>query len=385
MEQLCINSKQINFWIFSLIIVMGPFLSGFSQSTTGNPKKLDYLFKNGTEGYKCFRIPAIVATNNGTLLAFAEGRKNGCSDTGDIDLVLKRSDDNGKTWSNLVVIWDDGKNVCGNPAPVVDKLTGSVHLLSTWNLGEDHESEIIDGKSIGTRRVYVLSSTNDGKSWSRPKEITKSVKKDDWTWYATGPGHGIQLEFGENEGRLVIACDHIEAGTKKYYSHVIFSDDAGSTWELGGRTNQSQVNECTVVELSNGDLMLNMRNYDRSYKSRKISISKDDGETWGDIYTDTDLVEPICQASLLHTELDGERILFFLNPADKHQRQNMTLKKSDDDGKTWETVKTLFSGPAAYSDMVMLQDQRLGCLYEAGNENPYQGITFETVDFKTPE
>ena len=108
---------------------------------------LDFLFESGTEAYQCFRIPAIVTSTQGTLLAFAEGRKKGCSDTGDIDLVMKRSEDHGRTWSTLILIWDNGKNVCGNPAPVVDQSTGTIHLLSTWNLGEDHEREIIDGKS----------------------------------------------------------------------------------------------------------------------------------------------------------------------------------------------------------------------------------------------
>ncbi|QCX38072.1 exo-alpha-sialidase [Aureibaculum algae] len=245
---------------------------------------LNYLFKSDSEDYKCFRIPAIVTTKVGTLLAFAEARKKGCSDTGNIDLVMKRSEDNGQTWSNLMVIWDDGNNVCGNPAPVVDKMTGAVHLLSTWNLGEDHEREIIAGKSKDTRRIFSFNSIDDGKSWSMPKEITKSVKKQDWTWYATGPVHGIQLEYGKNKGRLIIPSDHIEGGSKKYYSHIIYSDDHGMTWQLGGRTNQDQVNECTVVELSDGNLMLNMRNYDRTQKARKIAISKDGGASWEDIY-----------------------------------------------------------------------------------------------------
>ncbi len=215
---------------------------------------------------------------------------------------MKSSDDGGKTWSRLKIIWNDKNNVCGNPAPVVDKETGMVHLLMTWNLGEDHERDIIAGKSNDTRRVFVSSSSNEGETWSTPQEITSSTKLENWTWYATGPCHGIQLQNEKNKGRLVIPCDHIEAGKKKYFSHIIYSDNHGKTWQLGGTTLQDQVNECTVAELPDGKLLLNMRNYDRTQKSRKISLSEDGGLSWSDIQSDTALIEPICQASLLFSE-----------------------------------------------------------------------------------
>ncbi|MEX2591866.1 MAG: sialidase family protein, partial [Anditalea sp.] len=205
--------------------------------------EFNYIFESGKDGYACYRIPAIVATNNGTLLAFAEGRRDGCSDTGDIDLLLKRSEDGGLTWSDHIVVWNDGGNTCGNPAPVVDQETGEVFLLATWNLGTDHERDIISGESEDTRRVFFLSSTDDGKSWSAPNEITQSVKKDNWTWYATGPVSGIQLKNKEYKGRLVIPCDFIEGGSKKAGSHIIYSDDHGKTWQLGGIAPHDQVNE----------------------------------------------------------------------------------------------------------------------------------------------
>ncbi len=376
--------------IFLLFFLFAAFnMSGTYQSK--NPleaekgvvqEPLNYLFESGTEGYAVFRIPAIVTTPGGTVLAFAEGRKNGASDTGDIDLVLKRSEDNGKTWSKLRVVWDDAGNVCGNPAPVVDETTGTIFLLSTWNLGGDHESEIIEQTSKDTRRIFVMESTDDGQSWSEPEEITRLVKLDNCTWYATGPCHGIQLEKGSRKGRLVIPCDHIEAGTRKYYSHVIYSDDHGETWQLGGTTPQDQVNECTVAELQDGRLMLNMRNYDRSAKARKTATSEDGGLTWSAISADNTLIEPICQASLLRysfAEEGGVSRLFFLNPADKNERRNMTLRLSVDEGTTWSHSRVLFSGPSAYSDITRLPNDNIGCLFEAGNDNPYQGIVFGEV------
>lgn len=351
-----------------------------TQDPISQNNSLNYIFLSGTEGYQTFRIPAIVTTNSGKILAFAEGRVKGSSDTGDIDLVMKSSKDGGKTWSSLKIIWDDSDNVCGNPAPVVDRKTGKIHLLMTWNLGEDHERDIIAGKSKNTRRVFVTSSSNEGETWTIPKEITSTTKLESWTWYATGPCHGIQLKHGENNGRLVIPCDHIEAETKEYYSHTIYSDNHGETWQLGGTTPQHQVNECSVAELPNGQLLLNMRNYDRSQKSRKISFSEDGGLSWSDIKSDTALIEPICQASLLFSEMNNT--LYFLNPASTNSRTNMTLKSSLDYGDTWQTVKVLHPGASAYSDLTLINGKTLGCLYEGGKNSPYEGIVFTTVEME---
>ncbi|HRX11535.1 MAG TPA: sialidase family protein [Draconibacterium sp.] len=340
----------------------------------------NYIFKSSTDGYATFRIPAIVMSKSGKLLAFAEGRVNGSSDTGDIDLVMRSSDDGGKTWSSLKVIWNDGDNVCGNPAPVVDFETGIIHLLLTWNLGSDHEPEIIDGKSKDTRRVFVTTSNDEGKSWTEPKEITSSVKKKNWTWYATGPCHGIQLKYSAYKNRLVIPCDHIEAGTKKYFSHIIYSDDNGKKWQMGGTTPQDQVNECAVAELPDGKLLLNMRNYDRTQKARKISFSEDGGLNWSAIQSDKALIEPICQASILFTEKN--EMLWFLNPASETSRVNMTLKASHDFGLTWENAKILHAGPSAYSDLTLINQNTIGCLFEGGILNPYEGIAFTTFEIK---
>jgi sialidase-1 len=367
--------------LFSIIFFSFLLIAPDCKAGEAPGDSLNYLFEGGTEGYECFRIPAIVTTTQGTILAFAEGRKKGCSDTGDIDLVLKRSTDGGISWGKLVVVWDDGNNVCGNPAPVVDEQTGVIHLLSTWNLGEDREQEIIDGASSDTRRVYVLRSEDEGKSWSAAKEITGSVKKENWTWYATGPCHGIQLQNEAFHGRLLIPCDHIEAETKRYYSHSIFSDDHGETWELGGSTPQDQVNECTIAELPDGRVLLNMRNYDRSQKSRKIAFSEDGGLSWSDLESDPVLIEPICQASLLmvRPQPGKGQTLLFLNPAHKTERKKMTLRTSYDGGVTWKGEIVLHQGPAAYSDMCFMAGGTLGCFYEAGVSNPYQGIVFQQI------
>ena len=336
------------------------------------------LFVSGTGGYHTYRIPALAVTTKNTVLAFCEGRRNGRADNGDIDMLVRRSTDGGQTWSKQEVIWNDGPNTCGNPCPVVDSQTGVVWLLMTWNRGDDAEWQIIQQTSNDTRRVRVTRSKDDGRTWSRPKEITSDVKKPNWSWYATGPCTGVQLRTGRHRGRLLIPCDHIEAGTKKYYSHVIYSDDHGKTWKLGGRTPADQVNECQVAELSDGRLMLNARNYDPRKRLRAVSVSADGGRTWSRLRRDGTLIEPICQASLVRywpkNAEDGRGILLFSNPASQAARKCMTVRVSFDDGRSWPAARRLWAGPSAYSSLAVLPDGRIACLYERGRRHPYQGI-----------
>lgn len=345
------------------------------------------LYTKGENGFDTFRIPALCVTAKGTLLAFAEGRKASQSDTGDIAIVVRRSEDNGVTWGPMQTVWDDPGNTSGNPCAVVDRDTGTVWLLTTWNRGDDHEKDIVAGTSKDTRRVFVLRSDDDGLTWSAPKEITKDVKQDNWTWYATGPGAGIQLTRGPHKGRLVIPCDHIEAETKHYYSHVIYSDDHGGTWQLGGRTPEHQANECEVVELADGRLMLNMRNYDTKKRNRQVAFSDDGGTTWKDQRFDPALIEPICQASIArHSWPEGDTpgAIVFSNPASAAKRENMTVRASFDEGKTWAAARVLYPGPSAYSSLAALPNGEVGCLYEAGRKNPYDAILFAQFPLPKP-
>ena len=346
-----------------------------SKQSRGLPRQ-SALFTGGEDGYHTYRIPAIIVTSRGTLVAFCEGRKHGRSDSGDIDLLVKRSTDGGRVWSEQRVVWDDGANTCGNPCPVLDRETGIVWLLMTWNDGGDTESEILAQTSKDTRRVFVTRSSDDGVTWAEPGEIAPHVKPPNWTWYATGPGARIQIERGAHRARLLAPCDHIEAGTKRGYSHVIYSDDHGETWQLGGSTPQPQVDECEVVELTGDRLMLNMRNYDRSERSRQVAISHDGGLTWGDQHFDPTLIEPACQASIRRYSWpeQGENIILFSNPASDSSRVNMTLRLTHDEGKTWPIAKTLQPGPSAYSCLAVLPSGDIACLYEAGQNHPNESI-----------
>ena len=332
------------------------------------------VFRGGTEGYHTFRIPAVVTTRDGTVLAICEGRKTSRSDHGDVDLVMKRSSDGGRTWGPLSLLYEEGgtaKITIGNPCPVVDRVTNTIWLPFT----RDNDD------------VLITASRDEGKTWSVPRAITNSVKRDDWTWYATGPGNGIQLERGPHKGRLVIPCDHRVEGIadrkKSSRSHVIYSDDHGATWQIGGVT-EFQMNECAVAELSGGRLMLNMRS-NRGKGRRGIAVSEDGGATWSECLDDETLVEPVCQASLLRYSwgtIGEDDRLFFSNPASETAREQMTLRISYDEGKSWPVAKVFHTGSSAYSCLTRVADGSIGLLYERDN---YGEIAFTRWDLAAIE
>jgi sialidase-1 len=324
------------------------------------------VFVSGQGGYHTYRIPSLLVTQQHTVLAFCEGRKLGRGDAGDIDLVLRRSTDGGKTWSPLQVIWDDKDNTCGNPCPVVDPSTGRIWLPLTWNLGSDVERTIANRTSRDTRRVYLTWSDDDGATWAKPVDMTSQLKKPEWTWYATGPAVGIQLTRGPHKGRLVIPCDHKQLvdGQSLFYSHAIYSDDHGQTWQIGQRLGD-KVNECTLVELADGRLLLNMRAY-HGKNRRAVAYSSDGGHSWTEPKLDEALIEPVCQGCIVRYNwpADGTpgRILFS-NPAST-QRENMTVRVSYDDGQTWPVSRVIHPSSAAYSCLAVLPGGEVGLLYE---------------------
>jgi sialidase-1 len=354
------------------VLVVGLIAVGLrAQEVPASPIAFVEVYRAGEAGYHTFRIPALIAARNGTLLAFAEGRRGGAGDAGDIDLVVKRSRDGGRTWSSLQVVGDSGPNTFGNPCPVLDRQTGTLWLLTTQNRGTDREKDIIAGTSEGSRTVWAMTSTDDGDSWSTPVEITASAKRSSWTWYATGPGIGIQTR----QGRLVIPANHAEAGTGVHRSHLVYSDDGGRTWVIGGIADPG-TNESQVAELSDGRLLLNMRNHPpKAANRRMVAISTDGGRTLSAATPDATLIEPPAQASLIALPGDRRRTLVFANPAST-RRERFTVRVSQDDGATWLSAGVLHEGPAAYSSLAALDDGSIGVLFERGDKTPYERISF---------
>ncbi len=338
-----------------------------------------HLFTSGQEDYHTFRIPALAITTQGTILAFAEGRKHGRGDAGEIDLVLKRSFDNGESWEPLQLLVTEADRTCGNPCPVVDRETGTIWLPFCKNLADGHETLITQGKA--PRTVWVTHSTDDGLTWAEPTEITSDVKDPSWTWYATGPTHGIQLQ----NGRLLIPCDHMvgkyfDRKRDPYHAHVIYSDDHGASWHIGGIV-QDGTNECAVEELVDGSVYINCRNYVGG-KRRAVAWSQDYGSTFSQFRWEDTLIEPICQASLIRLtdekRHDRNRILF-ANPAST-AREKMTIRLSYDECQTWPLAKLLHPGPSAYSDLAVTADGIIHCLYEGGDEHAYEQLRLARFD-----
>jgi sialidase-1 len=363
------------------------------------------VFTSGAEGHKSYRIPAIIQLPSGELLAFAEGRVNGASDFGDVNIVLKRSVDQGKTWSTLSTIVDYDKLQAGNPAPVVDLLDpnypkGRIFLF--YNTGNNHENEVRKGNGI--REVWYKTSVDDGQTWSDPVNITLQVHKpnqpainpayhfsDDWRHYANTPGHALQFLSKPYVGRIYVAANHSAENSEKpnedYFAHGFYTDNHGKTFKLSENINLPGSNECTAAELSDGKLILNARNQKGDIRARIIAISKNGGENWDTIYFDQNLPDPVCEGTILNIgKRKGKQVLAFCNAADTIQRNNLTLRISFDEGISWPLTFPIDQCPenkksdfTAYSDIVKLDKNKIGVLYERDN---YSQIVFKCIDWK---
>ncbi len=384
------RSRCTTFPLLTIALLLGT-TSAVESSAVALKQVL--VFEQGESGYDTFRIPAIVKAANGDLLAMAEGRVNSTSDTGDIDLVMKRSTDGGSTWGPLQVVQEDGVNTVGNPVPILDSNTGDLVLLTTRNLGHDTSSEIIGGTSDGTRTVWVQRSTDDGATWSTPVEITEDVKARSWRWYATGPGGGIQLRYGEHAGRLVAASVHNSGpgNGPGGGAHVIYSDDGGLTWRRGAlMVNDSTTaylpSESQAVELVGETINVNSRNRGNG---RASSLLGDAGLTFLSGVKVDELVDPTVEGSIQRFtwQADGhdQNRILFANPAHPDDRREMTVRLSYDETATWTNGKLVRRGPSGYSDMALISDPAApnpvaGLLYENGVNDYRDFITLAIFD-----
>ncbi|WP_394812958.1 sialidase family protein [Streptomyces boetiae] len=352
-------------------------------------------FAAGQGGYAAFRIPAAVATPGGALLAFAEGRRDGAGDTGAIDVVARRSADGGCTWGPLTVVAAGGSDTRGNPTPVADPATGRVVLLTTFNGGGSTEAEIMRGEVTAGegRRVFVQISEDDGRTFGASREITDDAALPGWRWYATGPGHGIALTGGEHAGRLVIPANHSAsppAGSPdtglepRYYgAHALISDDGGESWRIGyvadEYTGDLNPNESQVAELPDGRLYFSARDQNGTGRGHRAGAwSADGGESLEAPYAaqhDLDAV-PVVQGSVL--QLPGGPLLFS-GPSVPEERRAPAVWRSDDGGRTFRPAASLSRLPAAYSDLVPLEDGTAGVLFETGEQGPYERIEFRRL------
>lgn len=381
---------QLTAWLF---VCCGMNLSAQPETT---------VFESGTNGYKTFRIPAIIGLPDGTLLAFCEGRVNGPGDFGDNDIVMKRSTDKGHSWSALQVVADYGGLQCSNPAPVFDAGDPAFpagRLFLFYNTGTCKEGDMLKGK--GLVRCRYKTSADGGVSWSDPVDITRMVHRplkpdmdtafhfpEDWRYYANTPGHAIQLHAGDHAGRIYIAANHSagppQPAAMHYQAHGYYSDDHGRTFQLAESVALHGSNESMAVEISGNGLLLNSRNQKGDVRARIVSVSHDGGAHWDTTYFDRQLPDPVCQGSILSLGLKkGKQWLAFCNAADTAHRNHLTLRLSEDEGRSWKRSRLIAAAPpgykgdySAYSDLLQMDRKRVGVLYEKEN---YSKIVFVSV------
>ncbi|MGV9931016.1 exo-alpha-sialidase [Streptomyces olivaceoviridis] len=369
-----------------------PFLPAHpahAQPAGGSPAfEQQVLFKAAQDpGYACFRIPAVVRTADGALLAFAEGRVLNCGDAADIDIVLKRSTDGGRTWGPLQVVNEGAGDTHGNPAPVVDRVTGRVWLAQTYNTGRTDSA----GCSVPCDRTPHLQYSDDGgRTWSPPRDLSPEILPADWnSWYATGPVHGIQLTRGRYAGRLVFGVNtETWDGSRVTANHaaLIVSDDHGGHWRIGATdtwpvaadgTFRQKPSELTLAERGDGSVLVSGREQDGTdLGHRTQAVSRDGGGSFTAPFRDLpDLYTPQVQGSLLQL---GDRLLLAC-PGDPDRRRTMMIRSSYDGGRTWDgvdrgtVVTTDWSG---YSDLVRVDSGTVGLLYEGGAVDGRDEIRF---------
>lgn len=361
----------------------------------------------GDDGVHTYRIPGITRTPKGTLLSVYDVRRKSSRDLqGDMDIGLSRSTDGGRTWEAMRIVMDmkrygglpESLNGCSDACILVDENTGDVYVFAVWMHGVFEQIRGKDswihqwhkdcpGPGFGlneTSQMLMVKSSDDGKTWGAPVNLTKMVKKKEWKLFAPGPGNGITLK----EGTLVIPAQGRDAKNVPF-SCIMYSKDHGKTWEVSerGLVTPLGTTESAVVELSDGRLMLNMRdNRNRNNgPGRSVATTKDLGESWKEHETSANrtLVSPRCMGSLRTVPYQNKALLFFSNPATTRGRNHMTLKLSVDDGASWpEVYHTLLDewNSFGYSCITPVDDKHVSVFYEGSQAHmTYQLIPIEEI------
>lgn len=331
------------------------------------------LRKHGDQGVDTYRIPGLVTTNNGSLIAVYDVRRNGAVDLQeDVDIGMNRSTDGGETWEPMKIIMDmcewgglpEDQNGIGDPAILVDKKTGTIWVAAVWAHGHPGERNWWASKPgmtpKETSQLMLTKSEDDGVSWSEPINITSQIKNPEWHLLLQGPGKGITM----NDGTLVFPAQFKDE-KEMPHSTIIYSRDRGNTWKIGTGA-KPNTTESQVVELEDGSLMLNMR--DNRGGSRSVYTTIDMGNTWVEHPTSRKaLPEPVCMASLIKHTYQGQEYLLFSNPNSTEKRENMTIKLSKDMGNTWPEANQLLLDVGigrGYSCMTSIDEETIGVLYE---------------------
>jgi sialidase-1 len=348
---LCVAACLLTCWAASP--QFGARASGASPGTFEEQN----LFKSGEGGYTRYRIPALVVSVKGTVLAFCEARGGTGGDWSDVDLALRRSLDGGRTWTAMQIVFDAGPLTAGNPCPVVDRNTGTIWLPFACG----------SKPGRGNAEFLLTKSLDDGKTWSKPVNISDGGKDPGWPYAGPGPGHGIQLKTG----RLLIPCwaDSTTRHGEVQTSYCFYSDDHGDSWRLGQPLTRNASDECDVVELTDGGVYVNARSR-QGKRQRAYAFSSDGGHSWSEVEYDPGQPEPSCDGGLIRlTDTTGfhkSRVLV-ASPTNPNARKTMTVRLSYDECRTWPVSTVVYDGPSAYVDLAVNRDHQVLCLFEADN------------------
>lgn len=341
------------------------------------------LFVSGENGYTAFRIPSLITLPGGRVIAFCEARVDDFHDWGEIHIVYKYSDDGGRHFSDLQIAVKMPGQTLSNPCPVFDIQSGVLHMLFNGGDAERGEHLILQGK--GTKTAWHIQSVDNGQSWSSPHNISKEAILPGWTWHSFGPCHGLQ----SHSGRLLFPLNHAvlmtnESKSGPYITNVLYSDDHGKSWQLS-KDIAENCNECALAELADGQIYINMRSYAGEH-CRSVAYSHDDGTSWQDYRLDKALHDPICQGSVLYCDklFGKQNVLLCSHIHHPEERENLCIHMSLDKGNTWKHYLCIHKGASAYSDMSLLDENTLLCLYECGDAHPYEKICLARIDSDTP-
>ncbi len=328
------------------------------------------LFRQGEAGVHTYRIPALVETSKGTLIAVVDARHDSSADLpAHISLVMRRSRDRGATWSPSQTIREVPQGGVGDPSLLLDRRTGRVwcfHAYGPAGVG-------FSNSSAGSRtlQIHAIYSDDDGETWSDPVDPTPQLKDPAWKAVFATSGTHIQLKRGRYLVALVVRDANDSVSARNAYS-----DDGGRTWKVGTSA-ESGTDESHAVELRDGTILQNFRNG----KTRAIARSADGGVTFGPMAHDPALVDPGCNAGFIRYQYQGKDVLIFTNAAST-RRENLTVRISHDEGRTWREGRTIHAGPAAYSTVIQLSDGTIAVLYERGEHHEVERITFARLNLK---
>ncbi len=329
------------------------------------------LFHQGDEGVHTYRIPALIETAKGTLVAVADARHDSARDMpAHISLVMRTSRDRGRTWSRAVTIRQVSEGGVGDASLLLDRSTGRIWCFHSYGPPGIGWGTAKAGARTGstTFQFHAMFSDNEGASWSEPRDLSPEVKDPSWQAMFATSGTHIQTSAGRYLVPMVV-----RDGAGVVSSRNAFSDDGGKTWGIGDAIGPG-TDESKCVELPGGVILQNMRNG----PTRAIALSNDGGVTFGPVAHDSALIDPTCNAGITRYLHKGRDVLLFTNAAST-KRENLTIKVSADQGKTWTAGRMLHEGPAAYSTVLALRDGTVAVMYECGENSPYARIRFERL------